>query len=45
MKRIVIIGSRRFEDYSLLEEKLDKIHEDGTEPVELGIGYAIGVNE
>lgn len=44
MKRIVIAGSRGFEDYSLLEEKLDEILEAELEPVELVSGHAKGAD-
>lgn len=44
MKRIVIAGNRGFEDYSLLEEKLDEILEAELEPVELVSGHAKGAD-
>lgn len=44
MKRIVIAGSRGFEDYPLLKEKLDQILETEPEPVELVSGHAEGAD-
>lgn len=44
MMRIVIAGSRGFEDYALLEQTLDRILAEQTEPVELISGHAKGAD-
>ncbi len=44
MKRIVIAGSRGFEDYALLEHTLDHILKVQTEAVELVSGHAKGAD-
>jgi hypothetical protein len=42
MKRIVIAGSRGFEDYYLMEETLNQLLDDEMEPVELVSGHVKG---
>ena len=44
MMRIVIAGSRGFEDYALLEQTLEHILDKQIEPVELVSGHAKGAD-
>ena len=44
MTRIVIAGSRGFEDYALLEQTLDHILDEQTDTIELVSGYAKGAD-
>ena len=44
MMRIVIAGSRGFEDYALFEQTLDRILDEQIEPVELVSGHAKGAD-
>lgn len=44
MMRIVIAGSRGFEEYALLEQTLDRILDEQTEPIELVSGHAKGAD-
>lgn len=44
MMRIVIAGSRGFEDYALMEKTLDRILDKQIEPVELVSGHAKGAD-
>ena len=44
MMRIVIAGSRGFEDYALLEQTLEHILDKHIEPVELVSGHAKGAD-
>ena len=44
MMRIVIAGSRRFEDYALLEPTLDRILNEQTDAIELISGHAKGAD-
>ena len=44
MIRIVIAGSRGFENYALLEQTLDRILDKQIEPVELVSGHAKGAD-
>ena len=44
MMRIVIAGSRGFEDYALLEQTLGRILDKQIEPVELVSGHAKGAD-
>ena len=43
MMRIVIAGSRGFEDYALLEPTLDRILNEQTDAIELISGHAKGL--
>ena len=44
MMRIVIAGSRGFQDYALLDQTLDRILDKQIEPVELVSGHAKGAD-
>ena len=44
MARIVIAGSRGFEDYELLEQTLDHILDEQTDSIELVSGHAKGAD-
>ena len=44
MTRIVIAGSRGFEDYALLEQTLDHILDEQTDTIELVSGHAKGAD-
>lgn len=44
MARIVIAGSREFEDYALLEQTLDHILDEQTDSIELVSGHAKGAD-